>query len=141
MKEFLLAVTIVTLPNLANCQLAEQYDCPQFDKRFTKPEVHPKFGKDTTDLQNYFVRSFKRISYSFDAKILIFINIDSAGSPCCTQILKSLDGVVDFQKIKEIVDRMPKWTSAKQNGHDVNSSVSVQLSYTQLKLNVLVNQN
>jgi len=141
MKEFLLAVIIFILPSLSNCQISERYDCPQFDKLFTKSEVRPKFGKDTTDLQNYFVRSFKRISYSFDAKILILINIDSEGSPCCTQIIKSIDGVVDFQKIKEIVDGMPKWASAKQDGHDVNSYVSLQLSYTQHKLNVLLSQN
>jgi hypothetical protein len=139
MKSMFASATVLIFSNFCGAQLSQHYDCAQVDKMFIKSEVRPKFGGGTTDLREYLDSSFKKINYSFNAKVLVFINIDSTGSPCCHQILKSFDGTVDFDTLKRVVDRMPRWSSAKQNGHNVNSYVTVQLFYTEDKLNVKLN--
>ena len=137
MKYFFLFLVVSFFPTMLMSQVSQSYDCFKYDKMFFKVETLPKFGKSSEDLESYFDSSFKKMNYLFDARILVQINLDSTGTPCCSNILKSLGGDVDFQKIRNTIYNMPKWIPAKQNGHDVNYTFGIVLFYQNNKLNVL----
>lgn len=144
MKPFLCLLLILILAKPVNSQIAKYDDCRGWEIKWEKYEVPPKFGKGKKDLQNYFDSSFKKRNLFFE-KINVGINIDSSGSPCCSKIIKFIDDQpdlqeADFQKIREIVNQMPRWASAKQNGHNINVELSLQLYYTNNRVTILSNE-
>jgi hypothetical protein len=142
MKPFLCLLLIFILAKPASSQFVKYDDCQEWDKEWEKYEVLPKFGNGKKDLQNYFDSSFKKRNLVFEAKVSVTIKIDSSGSPCCSLIIKGIDDQpdlqeADFQNIREIVNQMPRWASAKQNGHNINVTLNLQLSYADNKVTIL----
>ena len=92
-------------------------DC-KTDQMFVSAEIVPKWNCDTLSLVDYMNKFLqeKNIEKIENGKILIGILIYPDGKTCCYSFTNLTKTVLDAEKFKEIVNKMPNWTPAKQNG-------------------------
>lgn len=94
-------------------------------------EVPPVFISE--DLKTYLSKElpedyFKQASRSFTVQILI----DKSGTPCCRSILNFKD--IDTELLKDVINRMPNWTPAKNSDKEINVSTTLFLNIKKGKL-------
>lgn len=94
-------------------------------------EVPPVFIAE--DLKTYLSQElpkdyFKQASKEFTVQVLI----DKNGKPCCLTILNFKD--IDTELLKEVINKMPNWTPAKNRGKEINVSTILFLHTKKGKL-------
>ena len=100
-------------------------DCAKPNKLFVRVEQPPEFNGS---LQEYFENGFRQYSGEYDGIVRVSILIDSAGSPCCLNIQDN-HSFIDSKVLKELVNKMPIWSSPKQNNHSVSYAVFLELVF------------
>ena len=121
MKKLLITMTIL-FPMIATCQVGPVNfkDC-KIDQMFVSADIQPKWNCDTigmVDFMNKFIEE-KNLEKIEDGKILIGILIYPDGKTCCHSFGNFTKVVIAADKIKEVVNKMPNWTPAKQNGKEI----------------------
>ena len=122
MKKKILTIFTILIPMIATCQIipVNFKDC-KTDKMFVRAETEPKWNCDTISLVDYLNKylQVKNIEKIENGKILIGILIYPDGKTCCHSFTNMTKTVLDEEKFKEIVNKMPSWTPAKQNGKEI----------------------
>jgi len=121
MKKLLTTLTIL-IPMIATCQIVpiNFKDC-KTDKMFVSADTEPRWNCDSigmVDFMNKFIEE-KNIEKIEEGKILIGILIYPDGKTCCYSFANLTKTTLDAEKFKNIVNKMPNWTSAKQNGKEI----------------------
>lgn len=97
---------------------------------FIRVEEAPKFNGS---LQEYFEKELKGKFQDFNGSIQLQILIDNSGKACCMSIRNNSSGISSME-IKDVINKMPDWTSAKQNNRHVSYAVAIQLTFKNSKL-------
>lgn len=122
MKKKLMTLFTILIPIVATCQIIPTnfIDC-KTDQMFVSAEIVPKWNCDTLSLVDYMNKFLqeKNIDKVETGKILIGILIYPDGKTCCHSFTNLTKTVLDAEKFKEIVNKMPNWTPAKQNGKEI----------------------
>lgn len=105
-------------------------DCKVHGFLFIKVEQAPKFNGS---LQEYFEKELKDKNHNFNGTIQLQILIDNSGKACCMNI-KNNNSDISSLEIKDIINKMPDWTSAKQNNQNVSYAVAILLIFKESKL-------
>lgn len=122
MKKKLLTIFTILIPMIAACQSipVNFKDCP-VDQMFVTAETEPEWNCDTismVDYMNKFLQE-KNIEKIENGKIIIGILIYPDGKTCCHSFTNLTKTVLNAEKFKEIVNKMPNWIPAKQNGKEI----------------------
>ena len=122
MKKNLLTIFSILIPIIATCQIIPTNfkDC-KTDQMFVSAEIEPKWNCDTLSLVDYMNKYLdeKNIEKIENGKILIGILIYPDGKTCCHSFTNMTKTVLDAEKFKEIVNKMPNWIPAKQKGKEI----------------------
>lgn len=103
-----------------------------YDKLFTKTETPPKFSGS---LLNYFDSVFVEAELPNNGRVIIEVIIDSIGASHYKRLIDHTNGdEVSNLKLKPVIDKMPAWSPAYQNGHAVNFILILLLDFTDEKL-------
>ena len=123
MKKKILTIFTILIPMISTCQIipVNFKDC-KTDKMFVTAQTEPKWNCDTISLVDYMNKYLqeKNIQKIENGKILIGILIYPDGKTCCHSFINMTKTVLDAEKFKEIVNKMPNWTPAKQDGKEIS---------------------
>jgi hypothetical protein len=86
-------------------------------------------------LQEYFAKELKDMLQPFNGPIQLQLLIDTNGKACCMKIANNPSNV-SATTIKNIVNNMPGWTPAKDNGYLINFSALLQITFNNSALSV-----
>jgi hypothetical protein len=86
-------------------------------------------------LQEYFSKEMKEISQNFNGPVQLQLLIDTSGKACCMKMTNNSSNVSPAT-IKDIVNKMPGWTPAKDNGYLVNFAALLQITFNNSILSV-----
>ncbi len=117
-----LTFLIVLIALKVNCQITpiNFKDC-ETDQMFVSAESEPKWNCDTIsmiDFMNKFIND-KNLLKIDDGKILIGILIYQDGKTCCSSFANLTKVELNAESYKKIIDKMPNWIPAVQNGKKV----------------------
>jgi len=123
MKKKILTIFTILIPMIATCQIipVNFKDC-RTDQMFVAAQTEPKWNCDTISLVDYMNKYLqeKNIEKIENGKILIGILIYPDGKTCCHSFINMTKTDLDAEKFKEIVNKMPNWTPAKQDGKEIS---------------------
>lgn len=100
-------------------------------KFFTKTETPPTFSDN---LSNYIDSVLSGSALPNKGRVIIEIIIDSVGIPHYKNLYDNTSGDVSNLDLQQVVDNMPPWTPAFQNGHPVNFILIFLLDFSHRKL-------
>jgi len=89
------------------------------NKVFTKSQTPASFKGGPTAINAYIDSALRKLNYQFKDSIIIRLYIDSTGKQCCSTIINYTNGQLDFEKIRAIINGMPKWNPGFQMGKTV----------------------
>ena len=107
-----------------------------FEATFTKCENPPIFGKDSIDLQKYLSEKLQSQILKTTGTIDVSLLIDKTGKISCESILNNSNLNLKKTQLNLLFDSMPNWTGAVQNGHQVNSTELIILTFNKETLEV-----
>ena len=107
-------------------------DCNVEEPLFVRVEQASAFNGS---LQKYFESELNGTLQDFKGTIQLQILIDISGKACCKSIGNNYSGI-SSGKIKDIINKMPGWTPARQNGNSVNFLAILLITFNNLKLDV-----
>lgn len=128
MKYFFSLAILISVLNVGKCygQTYNAYSvcqCP--DMIFTAIKETPKFQGS---LQGYFEKQLNGKTESFEGTIWVSFVVDTLGQACCKDIQSST--LFNYSEVvKETLNKMPKWISAKLNGHNVCYSTYIKITF------------
>ena len=99
----------------------EIFDDCSGDMFFVSADEHPQWIYQKATLIEYLNEaidneaSLKGIS----GHITVGLIINKKGKSCCQTIINNTESVIDSQRLKMILDKMPFWKPAKQNGKPI----------------------
>ena len=99
-----------------------------FDIVFTKTELPAGFGKDSTDLQKFFFEKMEVGKKNIKGDMEITAIIDSLGKACWEYVENNSNYNVE-KKLREILNSMPSWKPAFQNGRTVTARQHILLHF------------
>lgn len=102
-----------------------------YEKLFVKVEILPKFSGN---LSNYIDSMLKNTELPNKGRVIIEVIIDSSGKSNYRKLYDHTDGDVSNLNLKELINRMPDWTPAFQNGHPVDFIFIILLDFSSGKL-------
>lgn len=118
----LLTTMTVLIPMIATCQIVPiNFKECKTDQMFVSAETEPKWNCDTisiVDFMNKFIEE-KNLEKVRDGKILIGILIYPDGKTCCNSFINFTKTELVADRFKDIVNKMPNWKPAKQNGKEI----------------------
>ena len=85
---------------------------------FVTAEENPKFENSGKDIYDYLNIKFRKskLMKKVNGKILIGIIILEDGEACCKSFVNKTGKEIDSSKIKEIINAMPDWQPARNEG-------------------------
>ena len=99
------------------------------------PEIRAEFPGGMTELMNFINREMFRYVPPFispvyipQGRVFVQFVIRKDGSITDIEVIRSSDPIFNREAIR-IVEAMPKWTPAKNNGEKVNSRFAVPISF------------
>ena len=136
MKALVLLTTafVLILSATTFAQNKSYYHKNTFHGTFTNCEQPPTFGSHSSDLQKYFADKLRDQITKTNGKIKISVLIDTAGKTACEWIENNSNFSMERDKLNLLIDAMPNWNSAIQNGHKVNCVEQVVLTFKKEKL-------
>lgn len=87
-------------------------------------------------LKDFFEKELNRKNLHISGTIQLQLLIDTVGKACCMKMEDNQTGVSSYE-INEAIDKMEKWTTAKQNNHVVNFAAVIKLTFTESGVQVL----
>lgn len=94
--------------------------------------------KAEVDIKNFLDYLMESINQKhlvkLDGVINIQIIVDTLGNPCCKSILNNSNIRTNKLKLVQIINSMPNWSPAIQEGKKVNSSIQMALIFKDSKL-------
>jgi len=118
----LLPIIALLFPIMAISQIkpVNFNDC-RIDEMFVQAEKVPIWSCDSISLIDYMNKFIddKNLEQIVDGKIFLGIIIYPDGMTCCKSFANLTKIELDANKFKEVIDRMPKWAPAIQNGKKI----------------------
>ena len=99
---------------------------------FVKVEEAPIFKGS---LQEYFEKELAGMFTDFIGTIHLQILIDTTGKACCMRVSNNSSAISSVE-IKDAVNRMTRWSPAKQNNYLVYFAAMLQITFDKSKLSV-----
>jgi len=126
MKKLLIAI-LVLLPMITNCQIkvydSEYFNDCQYDNFAVSAKEEAAWADTSITLIDFINQNITqtKITSKTNGKILLTIFISENGEPCA----ESFTNMTNNNKIrpiafKEMVNKMPRWIPANNNGQTVN---------------------
>lgn len=108
----------------------------------TRTDKVPEFMGGLEELSKYLSSNChgKALLSELHGKIFLQIIIDSTGQPCCRQIANKTEKDVSELELKKVIDEMPVWQAAVDEGKKVNFSVFLILDFSDGKCMVTYNK-
>ncbi|MES1160934.1 MAG: two-component regulator propeller domain-containing protein, partial [Bacteroidota bacterium] len=122
MKNYLIG-TLVILLTTVNVSAQKFTDCSIQGPLFVRVESAAEFNGS---LQNYFEKELQGKLGDFNGIIQLGILIDTSGKACCMNIDNNLSSLPSTD-IKDIINKMTRWTPARQNNYAVNFNALINL--------------
>ena len=112
--------TILSLSVFAQIKPVNFDDCKP-DKMFVQAEKEPKWKCDSisiVDFMNKYLND-KELQNVIQGRVIVGILINEDGKTCCMSIFNLTKSDLNPIAFKEVVNKMPNWTPALQNGKPV----------------------
>jgi len=102
-------------------QTPVNFDDCEYDMFFVSAEEKPQWRIDSKTLEDYFNNKIadNESIKSVEGKVILGILILKDGKTCCHSFTDLTTSNLDPKIFKEIVDEMPDWIPAKQNGKNI----------------------
>lgn len=107
-----------------------------YEKTFTKCEHPPTFGDDSLALQTFFVNKLQNQIANSNGQIKISLIIDTAGKTACEYVENNSNLKMDKRQLNSMVNEMPNWNYAFQNGRKVKCIEFILLTFHENALSV-----
>ncbi len=147
MKKLLIYLFLFTSVSLfaqdANTKHMMIFDDCQLEDFKSKVDEAPEFMGGLPELNKYFTTnctSNSQIS-TLNGKVFVQVLIDNSGKPCCRQIANKTGEDISILKLKELINEMPVWKAAIDEGIKVNYSAFLILSFSDGKCTVTYNKS
>lgn len=120
-KKILTSLAILT-PIIVTCQVVPVNfkDC-KVEQMFVSADTEPKWKCDTISMIAFMNKHIeeKTLDKIENGRILIGILIYPDGKTCCHSFVNLTKVDLKAEAFKEVVNKMPDWTPAKQNGKEI----------------------
>jgi hypothetical protein len=101
------------------------------DKIFSRVEIPAVLMNGRYDLRQYFNKNLKMDSattFDFEGKVIVRFTVDKTGKAKNVVIIRGINRFTDAAVI-DVIDKMPLWEPAMQNGRDVDSEQQIAVYF------------
>ena len=136
MKHFLIIFFILTsISSFGQIPIENFNDCGE-KSFFATAQEKPQFDNSGQNVYDYLNQQFSeaKLFENVSGKVLIGILVFDNGKTCCKSFGNMTGKEINSKKVKEIIDEMPDWKPAVQNGEPVNFLYNLMLTFENGKI-------